>query len=68
MIEFIPKKRVVAQTPEGDASPTPKNQKRFFEDVQKGLVDKVRERGSRGMDPNFHAENGGLLFKFNSNE
>ncbi|KAJ3333099.1 hypothetical protein HDU76_011467 [Blyttiomyces sp. JEL0837] len=59
LVEFIPKKRInVTLSADGEGAPTPKNHKRFMEDVAKGNVEKVRERGSKGMDPNFLWENG----------
>ncbi|KAJ3108866.1 hypothetical protein HDU97_010138 [Phlyctochytrium planicorne] len=58
LLEFVPKRRIFNGTVDSDAMSTPKNQKRFLEDVQKGNVDKVKERGSKGMDPNFWSETG----------
>ncbi|KAJ3160241.1 SH3 and multiple ankyrin repeat domains protein 2 [Geranomyces michiganensis] len=64
LIEFVPKFRVVTATSAADTdggSPSlnsKKKQKKFIEDVTKGNVDKLRERGSKGFDPNFHNENG----------
>ncbi|KAJ3203287.1 hypothetical protein HDU67_010277, partial [Dinochytrium kinnereticum] len=58
LLEFIPKKRQNGLTPDSEATATPKNQKKFLEDVQKGNLDKVKERGSKGFDPNFWSETG----------
>ncbi|KAJ3132091.1 SH3 and multiple ankyrin repeat domains protein 2 [Geranomyces variabilis] len=64
LIEFVPKYRVVTTTSAADTdggSPSlnsKKKQKKFVEDVTKGNVDKIRERGSKGFDPNFYNENG----------
>ncbi|KAJ3168725.1 hypothetical protein HDU87_000971 [Geranomyces variabilis] len=64
LIEFVPKFRVVTTTSAADTdggSPSlnsKKKQKKFVEDVIKGNVDKIRERGSKGFDPNFYNENG----------
>ncbi|KAJ3417161.1 Glucoamylase, intracellular sporulation-specific [Chytridiales sp. JEL 0842] len=57
-MEFIPKKRVTLTAPDGDAAATPKNQKKFTEDIAKGNIDKVKERLAKGMDPNFIMESG----------
>ncbi|KAJ3115470.1 hypothetical protein HDU96_000629 [Phlyctochytrium bullatum] len=59
LLEFIPKRRLnVASNPDAEAAPTPKNQKKFLEDVQKSNVDRVKERGAKGFDPNFWSESG----------
>lgn len=39
-----------------DDANSKKKQKKFIEDVQKGNVDKVREKCTQGLDPNFWTE------------
>ncbi|KAJ3009365.1 hypothetical protein HKX48_008016 [Thoreauomyces humboldtii] len=66
LLEFIPKYRVLTTATSGEpdlsgGSPSlnsKKKQKKFAEDVVKGHVDKVRERGMKGIDPNFYTESG----------
>ncbi|KAI8825808.1 uncharacterized protein EV422DRAFT_514223 [Fimicolochytrium jonesii] len=66
LLEFVPKHRVWSSSAATDADAAPgspsinskKKQKKFFEDVQKGNIDKVKERGQRGIDPNFWSESG----------
>ncbi|TPX78711.1 hypothetical protein CcCBS67573_g00082 [Chytriomyces confervae] len=58
-IEFAIRKRVHATPPsDADALPTLKNQKKFMEDISKGNHDRVRERCTKGFDPNFETEAG----------
>ncbi|KAJ3387851.1 hypothetical protein HDU84_000455 [Entophlyctis sp. JEL0112] len=61
-VEFCMRKRnlppKLEKVSDSDALPTPKNQKRFMEDLNKGLVDKVRDRCIKGFDPNFETETG----------
>ncbi|KND01062.1 uncharacterized protein SPPG_04154 [Spizellomyces punctatus DAOM BR117] len=65
-LEFIPKHRILASSATADSdagggSPSlnsKKKQKKFVEDVQKGSVDKVKEKGVKGFDPNFWTEAG----------
>ncbi|KAJ3049901.1 hypothetical protein HK097_009108 [Rhizophlyctis rosea] len=58
LLEFIPKQRIIAATepPESPNANNKKKQKAFFEAVQKGNIDKVRERALRGQDANFVSE------------
>ncbi|KAJ3170812.1 hypothetical protein HK101_011326 [Irineochytrium annulatum] len=59
LLEFIPKKRQnVAAAVDAEAAPTAKNQKKFVEDVRNGNVEKIKDRGVKGMDPNFWTEAG----------
>ncbi|KAI8922052.1 hypothetical protein DFJ77DRAFT_445117 [Powellomyces hirtus] len=64
LLEFIPKYRVLTTASAADTdggSPSlnsKKKQKKFVEDVVKGNVDKVRERGLKGVDPNFQTDSG----------
>ncbi|TPX72406.1 hypothetical protein SpCBS45565_g00691 [Spizellomyces sp. 'palustris'] len=66
LLEFIPKHRILASSATADSdagggSPSmnsKKKQKKFVEDVQKGSVDKVKEKGVKGFDPNFWTESG----------
>ncbi|KAI9092609.1 hypothetical protein DFS34DRAFT_283004 [Phlyctochytrium arcticum] len=66
LLEFVPKHRIFqtstatdAEVPGGSPSMNSKRkQKKFIEEVQKGAVDKVKEKGTRGLDPNFWTETG----------
>ncbi|KAJ3179709.1 SH3 and multiple ankyrin repeat domains protein 2 [Gaertneriomyces sp. JEL0708] len=62
LLEFVPKHRVVNVNGSGEAEPgspalhNKKKQKKFAEDVQRGNIEKVKEKGARGLDPNFWTE------------
>lgn len=57
LIEFIPKTKNIDPGSLSPNSNSKKTKKKFAEDVQKGVIDKVLEKGSKSFDPNFWTEN-----------
>jgi len=65
-LEFILKVRQLSPSadPPSPSLSSKKTIKKFFDDVQKGNVDKVKEKVLKGFDPNVLSESLGNPFSF----
>ncbi|ORX55508.1 hypothetical protein BCR36DRAFT_368245 [Piromyces finnis] len=61
-LEFVMRKRLnIEYTDTSSNTLSSKHQKKFIEEIQKKLYDKLAERLSKNFDPNFCTETGGFF-------